>query len=366
MVVLLSVSITPVAAYAIQQPVPDKKTIKEVQKQIRLRYSEQFKANSVESQKELAKLLIEQAEVSSDSDEKYVLLGGAINASTSIGDVDAAIQGFNLLRDGFAIDHRKVRAELINGIARNLQSESELEKLVFDFQRRVDLYSEQNQYDECLQVLKLLLGAAKRSGHERSFAQLAIQIKHFKNVKKAFAAAKDAIVLLNTSPDDARANGIASNFYFFEVRNFDKGLSYMSKSNVPRLSSLAKETLQATGPTLALADAWWSMSEKSKDPLHRQCLQTYSKSLYGPLVGELSGLEKKRVEQRLAVTPNALTGMGVSFKTIWNGKLETVSTFSADGTYRRTKASGGFIFNGTWRLTGNTVCLLYTSDAADE
>jgi hypothetical protein len=117
---------------------------------------------------------------------------------------------------------------------------------------------------------------------------------------------------VQASPADPDVNLEAGRALCLKADRWTEGLPLLAKGSDAGLARVA--TLEAADPKtpadlIRLADGWWDWGDGQKPPWKLPA-QTHAAVLYGRVVNELQGLDKARVEKRIATVAASGGGTG--------------------------------------------------------
>lgn len=244
----------------------------------------------------LAEKMIETANETGESNERYVLLDQAHKLATKAGRIDVALQSITALASTFKIDEVRLKCETAIDLAPRLREGPHLDLLASVAHDAVDA----ERYDLALRVTNSGLSTLRRI---RDRNRLPIMLEQKRSIQKADASWKAAVkaeAVLIANPNDANASMIRGRYLCLYRDDWSEGLSALLKSADPDLGKIvAMEFKRKKTPDdiVALGDSWWAWVEKDKDT--RLDFLASSRFWYERAQPVLSGLHRKRVEDRL-------------------------------------------------------------------
>jgi hypothetical protein len=294
--VILFVAVTvPLMA---QDPVPTGDALTRATKEVQALLREQPKRGP----SALAVSLIESASTARDPVERYVYLREALDTASKAGDSTIAISAMEMLTKGFAVNALTERAELgiqLSRQAKQVVDASVTAQFVIGLCRQAIIAG-----DDVLAARLATAATALNARHkDAALTALAKDLPAWVNEVTASRKALPAGDLLGTmSPSDATAIGRHTCLLLGEWK---KGLPILARGDDAQLSKLAASDVANSGETaqaIALADGWWTVSEKLRG-FSRTLVQRHAESWYRTVLPKLTGITRSRVDQRLAELP---------------------------------------------------------------
>jgi hypothetical protein len=188
------------------------------------------------------------------------------------------------------------------------------------------------------------------------------KVKEARELAMEFQKVQAAQERLKTAPDDAEANLAIGRFLCFVKSDWPTGLLPLSKGSDTILKGLAEKELAGVDTLhVEIADGWWTVAEKSSGR-SRAALQQRAAQHYRVSLPTLSGLNKSRIEKRLAElnerpapgTEVLITGSYKWDQPDGSGFMELL----ADGTYTRQDVTRhGRMSKGNWKTEGKALII---------
>ena len=299
-------STTPVAAPAAdgKAAVPDAAAQQAAERQIREVFKKEFaEAKNSEGRAALAETLLGQARQSDNTpDQRFMLYRLAIGLLIEAGEYQKAFAAIDEMGGHFTITPLNVKLALLDESVKNRALDNGTAVFMAALPL-VDAAIAADDFDAAQKLSRTALAAAKKSRDRQAEQAVALREREIDRLKLRFSAVQKAIQTLSEQPDDAEANKIVGLWYCLTKRQWEKGLPYLVKSGDKRWADAAK--LELSGPTepkdlVAAADQWWQAAERETVKAQRSAIEAHAVSLYEKALPKLTGLEKTRVEKRIA------------------------------------------------------------------
>ncbi|MBM4067930.1 MAG: WD40 repeat domain-containing protein [Planctomycetes bacterium] len=293
-------------------PVPSK----ESQARARALILEIFKADLAgatepAAQIKLAEYLLQQGKDSKDEPgNRFVLYTYARELAARAGEASLAMRAVEELARSFDIDALQMKAVTFAETVANTQSKEAGKAIVDMVLPLIADAVDADDYEIALKLAHVAEDAAKKA---KSLALVsAIKKRHddIKAVQEKFAVLKPYIDRLKADPKDAEANYELGRYFGMLKGKWDRALPLLALgSNAGLKAAAAKDVArpQEFKDQLALADAWWDLAAKEKDPakmnMQVRARFWYEKSLLG-----LTGLNRTKAARRIELISARLEG----------------------------------------------------------
>jgi hypothetical protein len=159
-----------------------------------------------------------------------------------------------------------------------------------------------DDYQTALGLVSVAISVAREADDRESVSELTARRKELERGRQRFASIQRSLDALAADPDNREANLAAGQWYCFERRRWEKGLPLLAKGADADLAAVAQQEIAGANTSqdqLKLADAWWQRAEADRSPM-KSAIQMRAMHWYEQALPRLSGLEKVRVEKRLA------------------------------------------------------------------
>jgi len=345
-------------------PVPDRPAMQAAEKLIKDLFKSEYTSKKPEDRAALAKKLLAQGKDSpDDAAARYVLFNESREVAVSVGDAETALSAFRETAKLFDVNRADEEAGLLAALANKVRT-PEAAKLVIDAAvALIDSSIASDDYDSAKRALALASASARKTQNVALITQLASRTREIDQLKRDFAGAQSAQEKLKSSPDDAEANLTLGKFYAFGKGDFERGLPYLAKGSDEGIAEAAKSELAKPDKPegqLALADTWWAMGEKEKEPM-KGTLQNRAGEYYRLALPTLKGLAKTQVEAKLKDTKRTpvVTSRSPLLQAMTSGPLtvswKTGTVYDKIQLHKDGTCSHITGLKGSWRVDGEVV-----------
>ena len=308
-------------------PIPSQGSIDQSTRRIEEIFSARIsKARTQEDKSALAGELLRNARETAEPADKFALLAMARELAVDGGNPDIAFLCTGEAGKTFFIDphdaEQRVAEELVTKTPPD-KIHSVIDRLLRIAAVRLD----DGKFEASEKAAQSAVTAAKRSKNRDVQAKatgILTEIRAAKKAKEREQSLRDALA---SSPEDPTKAEILGRFLCFENEEWDEGLRYLIRGTDSALIALARlDAAPATEPSASLnkGDAWWDYANKQKGDV-RQAAESRARFHYDQALANLKGLDRARVEQRLAERGSASGGGGpwlVIFRSkdpaVWN------------------------------------------------
>ncbi len=285
-------------------PVPDAAAIGSSTKLLRQLFGQEIDAarNPTVKQEEAKKLLQQGIESKDDLAGKFVLLQAARDLAIGAADPTLALQVADELGRSFRIDALALKLDTMTQVSKTAIAPALSKQLADACGLVVDDAILADKYDIAKSVAVLGLAAAKKSRDAELIRQWTARAKDIDELMAAFDAVRDAAAALEAKPLDPAANSAVGRYRVLVKSDWDGGLAMLALGSDPALQALAAKELgdlQNVDDQLKLADGWWELAE-TQDPATKEKYESRAMAWYSRVLPNLQGLNKTRVEKRLA------------------------------------------------------------------
>lgn len=221
----------------------------------------------------LAKTLMERAQASAGEPVKrFVLLDQVVTLAEGLRDVALAMDALEQLATVFQMERAPRGLAAMDTITRGAKEMGVLAEAAgacVDLAGAALIADDPNSASRGIATAKTLAKSAKLSGLVARATELGTFVDAFRRASAAAAVARKTLL---ATPDDPAAHEALGRFLAFGRGRFDEGLADLAKSAQAGLAGAA--TTESThsedaAARQALADVWWELAQKEKDPLAR-------------------------------------------------------------------------------------------------
>jgi hypothetical protein len=292
---------TPTGTLA-RQPVPDTAARQAALSAVKDVFKDDYAAAKTPVKKsELASKLFEQAGKTADPVERYVLLDEAVAIGVEGDDLSGARNALDQLVALFQVPKSaRYVAAWKEMLARARQPET-VRALLGDMNRLFDDSVKAAELDDAKVIGDYAATTAQRLRDVAEIKLVRDRNLELAGRQKEYAAAKTALDKLAGSPDDPEANLTVGRYRALVEKDWVNALPQLAKGSDPVWKELATKTAAAGSQPAALAavaDAWWDAAQSK--PAQKAELLAGARFWYQAALGSLAGLQKTRVENRIA------------------------------------------------------------------
>lgn len=343
-------------------PVPTEEEERTAQALVRDLYkADREKAKSSPQKIELAKKLLRDGlGTKDDPSGQYVLLKVAKDMAVQEGEIETAFQAIEGLAATFEIDDLEMRTNAVSSAAKVVRTKQGQQQLASKALTLIEPLVEDDRFEAAKSLSELALVTARKSADTEAIRLATIRAKETSEIEKLFQAAKAALAVLESTPNDPEANLKLGKFRCFIKQEWETGIVCLARGSNEKLMNLAIKELAAPSASeeqLKIGDAWWDLVEE-EPPYAKRALQLHATTWYKRALPSLSGLLRTKVETRLGqvdrwfqfdLSNAKLMDDFVRIKTdkaivstqSWDGPMEVNLVARTDSTNIRLNAFGG-------------------------
>jgi hypothetical protein len=287
-----------------KEPPPSAEQLAGAQQKIREIFETEIKnAKSPTARVEIAKRMLSEADDrKNDLPTVYALQLRARDLAAETGEVATAFEAIDQLTAMFEAEPGVLREEALEAAARGAKFSNQRTAVSDAALDLAEAAVAEDDFATADRFAKIALTAARGASDATLAKRTAARVKEIDEQKQAFEELQSDLARLETHPDDPEANLRVGRFECFAKENWELGLPRLAKSSDAHLKQLAARELQASADAkeqLALADAWDQLAEKEPAQI-REVLDNHAEEWYRRAVAQLSGIDKLRVEKKLA------------------------------------------------------------------
>jgi hypothetical protein len=263
-------------------------------------------AGTVDKKSELAKRLVEQAASTNEPADRWALLSEGLRLATEAGDAAVALPLIDRIPTEFAVSGIGPRIEALSRLAKKTVSSAsdEVAAACIALAREAE---ETGDEANAAKVIALAAGIAKKTKNTGLLADTARLQQKSKEQQKLKKELESLLSKVQQSPADPEANLLAGRALCLKGNRWSVGLPLLVKGSdsvLVRVATAEIATPTALPEITRLADAWWDWAESQKPPW-KLAAQARAVFLYARVVDDLQGLDKARVEKRIATVAAA-------------------------------------------------------------
>ena len=268
-------------------------------------------ARDAESKAKLASYLVQQGKESRDDlTNRYVLYIEATALAAAAGDASLALASLDELAKDFDVDAWKLKTTALGAAAENSPAK-EISKAQVDLLLpMIHEAVEADNYDTALTLLKIADTAARKSKVIALVGAVQKRQEEVLTVQKGFARLQTYVDRLKVNFKDGEANLELGKYFALFKGRWEKALPLLAMGDDETLKTLARQDLakpQAAKDQLAVADGWWELAGKEKEPA-QLALQRRALHWYEQAIGGLAGLNRTKAAKRIELVSARLAG----------------------------------------------------------
>jgi hypothetical protein len=269
---------------------------------------------------EFAKRLAEQAGQTQDAADRWALLTESLRMATDGGDVATALPLIDRIPAEFAVERHASRLDALTRLGTKAAGPAldEVAAAVLDLARDADKAGDEDVATKAIALASGIARKTKNAGLLADATRLQQKSKERQKVTKELAPLLEKVA---ATPADPEANLEAGRALCLKAERWDEGLPLLAKGSDAALARLAAaERANPTAPAdlIKLADGWRDWADAQKPPWKLPA-QTRAAATYGRIVNDLQGLDKARVEKRIA---NVAASGGGTGQTVFLADLQ--------------------------------------------
>ena len=257
----------------------------------------------------VATQILDHAAETPESADRYAMLVISMETAVAAGDIGTLMKVVGAIADNYDIPRAKVEAQCLQAFVADAPVAA-----LGDASEAICNFSKQclaaGQVDVAKQWATLAINAARRAKDRDQQKAAVDMLNEVRAREKAADAVKLLVDRLAADPNDREAATELGRIRCFKEGSWEAGLPLLARGADPDLAAIAKLELGPVATPAArvkLGDAWWAYAEKQKgdDAL---AAETRGREHYAIALGDLSGLDKARVEKRLGEAAAARSG----------------------------------------------------------
>lgn len=286
-------------------PVPEKAALKDAHDEVRKLFASDFQnARSKSKQVALAeKLLSLASETTEDSVTRYALLLEARDLASEAGSIELVMRAIDTQTELYAaVDDHSDRIDILEGLARRLRSSEELRRLSEVTHGLFRRLVEASDFPLAEKIAKIEMTAAGKSRDPKALTEARADKLEVNELIDRWDEFQKARQVIQKSPEDENANRIIGRFLAFILDDLQNAHTHLVKSGDQQLVQAIQEELQPptdAAKQVSLADLWREIAQSLED-LNRQFALERSLSWYREAANDLTGIDKVRVDSRIA------------------------------------------------------------------
>ena len=283
-------------------PVPSDDALAQAEKSVRELYKDDYAAKTPADRLRLARKLAETARETKDNEPlRFALFRESCDQAAKAGAVDTLVRSLTELYSAYEIPGVALKAAFHAQIEAAIKPEDQKRLAEADL-ALVQEALDQDQFDLATKMGQAGLLLARKSKDAALATRAEASMKSVTETKAVFERAKKAEELLAASPEDPAANQSWGEWLCLNRGRWDKGLAFLAKGTDGPLRSTALREFGASSDLASLvdvADGWWEVAEREKNPQRRSQLIAHARSIYTSALPKSSGLVRAKIGKRL-------------------------------------------------------------------
>lgn len=266
------------------------------------------KAKDAAAKSKLASYLVQQGDEIEDSAAKmedlaakYMLYSYGRDLAASAGDATLALTAIEKMARRFEVSVLEIKATTLLAVSKTLPDKEAGKALVELTLGLINEAVDADDYDAAIQLGKVAEVAAVKAQSVNLVTSVRKRNEEVLVVKKGFARLQKFVDRLKNNPQDAEANLELGKYYALLKGKWERALPLLALGNDADLKAKAKKDLAQPkdgADQLAVADGWWDLAAKEKDPAKLHLLQRAG-HWYDQASLNLTGLHRTKAQKRL-------------------------------------------------------------------
>ncbi len=315
-------------------PIPDKTAQAQAMKLIDDIFHDDLAAAKDSAAKvKLANYMLQQGRASKDDPaNRFVLYEQAAILAAHAGDANLVLTAIDELAKSFSISVLEMKAGTLAVVADANLNEEAGKALVETVLPLIGEAVEADNYDVALSLGKTALAAARKSKTPDLITAALKRNAEILVVQKSFARLQTFVDRLAKNPADAEANLEVGRYYALLKGRWEKALPYLTRSSDASLKKLAGDELaqpKDAHQQLALADGWWDLAGKERDPA-RLALERRAAYWYEQALTQLAGLNRTKAVRRIDMVAARIEGVTFDAQTGPVGEIKKLQGHTDD------------------------------------
>ncbi len=287
-----------------KQEVPDEDSQAKAREQLKLLFGERFEKAKTRADRQafVRELLTEAVNVEQNASDYHELLRIVRDMAAALGETDTALSACQMLEERFQVDPLQQRLTVLESLVKSTGQSAAGDTAGKEAERLQREAFERDRYELALPLAEVASGFARVQGNRNEIARLKTAQDSLKDSRSLYVAALKAFEKLAATPADADANEAVGRYLCFVKNRWEAGLPYLNRAHDLQLrgmSALEMSPNRTPHETLALADQYWDLAEKTKPP-QRRGLHLRAVYCYASIQPRLAtSLDKVKVTRRI-------------------------------------------------------------------
>lgn len=280
-------------------------------------FAKDYTAARTAAQKQaLARTLFDESRGTKDAVDRWSLLRESMRLAAEAGDIDLAFAGVDAVVAGYRVDRRGLQLEAVSRLAERATPQ-QAETIA---RRAIGLAQEpapNGDDDTESKALTIAAAMARKAQSKELIAQVQALQADARDRQKVAKEVDALLEKVAQAPDDADACLRAGTYLCFKADDWERGLPLLQKAGdaaLMQLATMERRLDETSAPrVLALADGWaeWAAGQKSWT---RAGAEQRAHALYASVVNNLEGLDRTRVQKRMASLADGAAGSRIGSK----------------------------------------------------
>ncbi len=285
-------------------PVPDDAARAKALAIVRQVFKVDYGTRKPENRRSLVRKLLKQADdPANDATMRYVLLTEAAQIAAKAGDAQTALDAAAKKSLRFEDDPLRLKLDVLSMASRAVVTSEYQASLVAKWTSLANEGVSAEAFDLAKMAARCACNAARKSKNKALVLCASQELHRIEAMAKLFAAMVESKAKLKVNPDDPKANLTLGRYLCFVEGQWDEGLTFLAKVDIADLKATAEADLaapEAAKEQVAIADEWYQLAKQERDPLGRASLQARARYWYKLSLPKLAGMERAKIETRLA------------------------------------------------------------------
>jgi len=244
-------------------------------------------------------LLGEGRQLRNDPSGQFVLFDMAREFASRGGDYNVAFQAVDAMDELFEVSARALKAQSLPILMTRIRGADEALELAHMVRDLIETGLVEEDYSSVREMVTPAIRIASRAEHTSTTRRITALSRYATEAERSYIAANTARIAENRSPEDSLAIG---RYLCFFKGDWDEGLPHLVAGSDPLAAEAARLELdQPETPTgrVEIAEAWWQIGARERDRLRDNIIER-AELWYRRALVDIDGLEKRRIERRLA------------------------------------------------------------------
>jgi hypothetical protein len=288
-----------------KEPVPHEESLAKARELLKELYGEDFqKARKPEEQQQfLKKLLADAPNVEQNPADYHELVRIARDLAAMLGDVSQALAACDLLEQRFQVDSLSMRIKVLDSLSKHWKEGKSAKPALKEAQRIQRDAFDIDRFEVALLAHEVVLSFARIDDQKPvELKKIQDEGEELETAKRLYIAAERGLATLQQNINDAAANEAVGRYLCLVKNRWEAGLPYMIRADDIRLRGIASHELstnRSLEDTLSLADQYWELAARFKQP-QRRGLHLRAIYCYGTVASRLAtSLEKIKIQRRI-------------------------------------------------------------------